>query len=171
MRSRPDLEEKLARKLVAEGLATEDVIEEARARQSITGQSLSRILLGMGAVSELAMARALSEVAQVPFIQLEHYLLDPKLAWSLPQQIAEEREIVPIKQAKLKVTLAVPDPMDVALFEELERILRCAVRIAVATPSAIRRAIADLYGSLSTSVEPSSPSETVPQRRGTDWIH
>lgn len=97
-------------------------------------------------LSELRRAEALSQRLGLPLVDPEDEWVDPVLAPLLPRAFAEGRQVLPLhRTADGHVVVAMANPEDPALLQELGFALHAPVRPVLALPSAIRRAVTRNY--------------------------
>ena len=128
-----------ARRITAEQLQT------ALARQRQIRQPLGRTLMALGYVTEVTMREALCAQMSVNFFDLDHISLDPALAKLINEKYALKRGVVPILRAEGILVVAVDDPADVMIVEDLQRLVRLRVEIVTSTVEKIQRAFTRLY--------------------------
>src|SRR5207237_622515 len=83
----------------------------------------------------------------VPYAKLETRLYDPKIVELLPREYIEANLVLPLFLVRETLTVAVAEPSNVFLIEELRNVTRRQVQIVAATPRDIRRMITGLPNS------------------------
>jgi general secretion pathway protein E len=98
-------------------------------------------------LNERTIMSTLAEHAHLPFVDLDPLKIDAKLAPQLLSRPFARRHTALITAAdERSVTVAVADPLDQTLVEDLTTHLRRTPRLVIATPSDIQRLITDFYG-------------------------
>ena len=92
---------------------------------------------GQDGEAERAMAERLAERYRLNFIQLENYPVDYSLVQSLPVDLMLRNKFVPLRRENGHMVIAVADPSDLMLLDELKAQLRVSLKVEVATWSAI----------------------------------
>jgi type II secretory ATPase GspE/PulE/Tfp pilus assembly ATPase PilB-like protein len=82
---------------------------------------------------------------QVNFFDLDQIALDPTLAKLVNEKYALKRRVVPILRAEGTLVVAVDDPTDVTIVEDLQQLARLRVEIVTSTAEKIQRALTRLY--------------------------
>src|SRR5262247_1415203 len=82
-------------------------------------------------------AVALAERYRLNFIQLEDFPVDYSLVQSLPVDLMLRNKFVPLRRENGHMVIAVADPSDLMLLDELKAQLRVSLKVEVATWSAI----------------------------------
>jgi general secretion pathway protein E len=98
-------------------------------------------------VNERTIMQALASHVGLPFLDLDPLKIDAKLAPKLlSRPFARRHGALVIGADDRTVTVAVADPLDLALIEALETHVRREPRLVVSTPGEIQRLITDFYG-------------------------
>src|SRR5207237_5012216 len=98
-------------------------------------------------LGERAIMQALAAHVGLPFVDLDPLKIDAKLAPQLlSRPFARRHGALVIGADDRTVTVAVADPLDLALVEALDAHVRRQPRLVVATPGEIQRLITDFYG-------------------------
>jgi type IV pilus assembly protein PilB len=87
--------------------------------------------------AELAAAERLAQRYRLNFIRLEDYPIDYALLQSLPVDLMVRHKFVPLRQEQGVTVIAMADPSDLPLLDELRLQLRTPIRVEVATRSAV----------------------------------
>jgi general secretion pathway protein E len=98
-------------------------------------------------LSERVVMQALAQHLGVPYVDLDPLKIDAKLAPQLlSRPFARRHGALVIAADDRMVTVAVADPLDHSLLEDLRMHVRREPRVVVSTPSDIQRLITDFYG-------------------------
>jgi len=139
------MERKLGELLVSDRIISQHDLESALRKQEENGASLGRILIDMGLASEWEMAAALGKQLNVPFITLSHYEIDPQILASIPTEIVRRYQIVPVDRTGDTLTVALSDPSNIFLLDELKILTKCNIIPVISFESDIREAISRYY--------------------------
>ncbi|MBE6411125.1 MAG: type II/IV secretion system protein [Opitutales bacterium] len=82
----------------------------------------------------------------VPFISLQNLSVDDEVKNLLTQDDARKYQVFPVAITSGQLELAVIDPMDMDVIDNLGHILKMPIDIRIATPSDIKNAIDEHYG-------------------------
>jgi type IV pilus assembly protein PilB len=128
--------------LVANGVISTEVLADALARQRDHQQQvlLGEVLVGMGACREEDITKALAEAYGLPFVRVNPRLADPKVVNMLPRDFLEQYNVLPLFKVRDVMTVAVGDPTNLFLIEEVACRAGCNVQ-AVVSPEADIRAM------------------------------
>ncbi|MGE0884658.1 MAG: GspE/PulE family protein [Blastocatellales bacterium] len=91
----------------------------------------------LNAISEREAAERLAQRYRLNFIQLENFPVDYSLVQSLPVDLMLRNKFVPLRRENGHMVLAMADPSDLMLLDELKAQLRIPLKVEVATGSAI----------------------------------
>ncbi|MEM1027088.1 MAG: GspE/PulE family protein [Planctomycetota bacterium] len=94
---------------------------------------LGEVLVEMGFVSEEQVMEALAEAYGVPFARVNPKLVDPKVVELVPREFLEKNKVLPLFCIENKLTVAMQEPANVFVSEEIERMTGKAVQIVATT--------------------------------------
>lgn len=125
----------LGQLLLAQGIVTPEQIEKALAEQNEKGHRklLGELLVEMGYCTENQIALALAQSYSVPYAQVNPKICDAKAIEILPREFLEEHIVLPLFKVYDVLTVAVSEPTNVFLIDEIERISGCKVQVVCAT--------------------------------------
>ena len=127
--------------LLEKKLISQTQLDEALEQQRNTGRKLGRVLVDLGLVSESDLHRCLAEYLQIPFVDLAHLSLDPKVVGLLPETHARRYRALVLKEDPNGFLVGMADPTDIFAFDELTRLLGKPIRLALAQEAALLRTI------------------------------
>lgn len=128
--------------LLERGQITEEQLVQARTVQGQTpGKSLTQILLTMNAASEAQILSALAETLNLAFENPERAAVDPNAFNLLQADYIRQRLVLPLRFDDGVLVLAVTDPNNVFLLDEVKRKLRREVKTVVTTAADITRIV------------------------------
>lgn len=130
----------LGQLLLGRGVITQEQIENALAEQKEKGHRklLGELFVEMNYCTENQIASALAEAYDVPYVQVSPKICDAKVLDILPREFLEEHIILPLFKVRDELTVAVSEPTNVFLIDEIARISGCKVRIVCATAKDIK---------------------------------
>ena len=120
----PQAAERLGDLLVSQGLITRDQLNHALHEQRTTHQRLGLILVKQGMIPELELTKVLARQYRMPAVDLSHFEADPRVLRLIPSDLAMKRMVLPLKREGRTLTVAVADPADQGLLEDLKFITR-----------------------------------------------
>jgi len=130
----------LGQLLLGRGVVTPEQIEKALAEQKAKGHRklLGELLVEMNYCTENQIASALAEAYDVPYAQVGPKICDAKVLETLPREFLEEHIVLPLFKVRDELTVAVSEPTNVFLIDEIEHISGCKVQIVCATTKDIK---------------------------------
>ncbi len=128
---------KIRRLLVDAGLVSESDWNIARDK----GGNVLEGLLSSGAVPEPQLLEVLARASGIPPLDLNQASPDPAALAALPQETCLEHSILPISKNGDLLTIAVSDPFDVLLIDDLKRRTGCQIRQVLSSPPALVKAL------------------------------
>ena len=155
------IRERVGSQLVEAQVVSSEDLARALAIQQHEGGRLGSILVRMGVLAESTLLEFLSQQYGVPTVELSTCSLDPDLLALFPITIIQQHLVVPIKQTASRLTLAMVDPTNASLLEELRFRTNLQITPMVASESDIRTTIRKAYGQ-----SPSGSSSTVSRTPG-----
>ena len=136
----------LGQVLIAQGVITQEQIEQAVEEQRDRGhkQLLGELLVELGMATEDQVIEALAEAYNFPYAKLTPRLADAKVVELLPRDFLEKHAVLPLFQVHNTLTLAMSEPSNVFLIEEIARLTGSTVQVVAAASTDIH-AILDQY--------------------------
>jgi type IV pilus assembly protein PilB len=130
----------LGQVLINHGVVTQDQIDEALERQKTVGHSklLGELLVELEFCTDDQICAALAEAYNVPYAPLTPKLCDPAVVELLPRDFLEEHIVLPLFKVHDTLTVALSEPSNVFMIEEIQRLSECNVRVVCATIKDIR---------------------------------
>jgi type IV pilus assembly protein PilB len=135
--------------LVAQGYLAEEQLATALAHQHKGGRSklLGEVLVELDYCTEDQIVECLATEYGVPYAKLDARLYDPRVIDVLPREYIENNLVLPLFVVRQTLSIAVPEPSNVFLIDEIRGLSGMDVQIVAATPKDIRRMITGLPNS------------------------
>lgn len=129
---------RLAESFVAQGIITEEQLKKALQRQLIMGGKIGTNLIELSFISEDQLAEALSMVFHVlPASENLFRNIPPDVINLIPKDLAVKQKIIPIKKEQKLLTVAMENPSNLAIIDELSFMTGCRISTVVASESRI----------------------------------
>ena len=138
-------EKRLGELLISKNIITDAQLEDALSEQDKSGIFLGEILVKKRYASEEEVTLALSEQLGFAYVDLERNKIEPGVAKLLPEAAARKFRAIPLFKSATALTVAMANPLDIKIAEEVERLVGMRVRPVFARPSQITRAIEEEY--------------------------
>ncbi|MBN2191074.1 MAG: type II secretion system ATPase GspE [Candidatus Aureabacteria bacterium] len=143
----------IANILMDVGLVDEGSVEKAKDHSVKTGKSFQEALVELGLCKEIDILKALAVQFGMEFIQLSDIDIPKDIIKLIPPETAKKYKIVPIKKKGDTITVALAEPTDADIFDNLSFILKCNIEGVVATKEEILAALDKYYGVTEETVD------------------
>lgn len=141
---------RLGELLIKEGLIDEKQLEKAISVQRQEGGRLGEIFVKSGIIKEGQMVAILAKQLNIPYFSLGTGMLKPAIDQGLenllPQDFAHKNSVLSLSRTLKSLTVAISDPLDLILIDNLRRITGCEINPVIATKTDINKAIDEFYG-------------------------
>jgi type IV pilus assembly protein PilB len=130
----------LGQLLLKLGALSEEQLQKALDYQHQTGNAmlLGEVLQKLDICTEEQIMQALATAYSVPFARISPKITDPRMIDVLPREFLEHHTVLPLFRIKNQLTLAVNEPANVFLLEEVGRLTNCDVLVVCATARDIK---------------------------------
>jgi type IV pilus assembly protein PilB len=140
--------------LVDLGYISDDQLELLLEEQSQrTGQLLGQVAQDMGLINDDQLAQALAEQLHLRVVTVTDLTIDPKVIAMVTEPMAQMYRIIPTEFDGNTLTVAMCDPQNLGVQDELRTFLGYNIRVVVATEPGILKALERYYGDSTESVE------------------
>ena len=136
---------KIGQLLVNSRIISEDQLNEAVGLQRREGGRLGANLIKLGYITEEKLVSFLSKQWGVPAVNLSDYRIDPSVLKLIPYEIARKYLIVPVARVGATLTIAMADPSNVFVIDDVKFMTGYNVEVVVAGESAVTYAISSYY--------------------------
>jgi type IV pilus assembly protein PilB len=136
---------KLGQLLVTGNIITEEQLREAVGLQRQEGGRLGTNLIKLGYLTEDKLVAFLSKQWGVPAINLSDYKIDPSVLKLVPLEIARKYLIIPVARVGATLTIAMADPSNVFVIDDVKFMTGYNVEVVVAGESSVLQAISTYY--------------------------
>jgi type IV pilus assembly protein PilB len=137
---------KLGEMLVDAGVLTETSLRAALNEQRRWGGTLGRQLVEMKLISESELVRVLSLQLNLPAVDLDHIEIPQAVLDLVPVEVAEDHNLVPFAQPMKFLDVAMADPTNLGVLDELRIRTQLNIRPHLAGPRMLERALGKFYG-------------------------
>ncbi len=131
--------------LLRENLVTREQLDKALKEQQQGGTRIGFSLVSAGAVSEAELTRLLSRQYRVPAVDLSDVEVDAKILQLVPADFAAKHLVLPLRRVGRTLTVAMVNPTDLSVVDDLKFITRFDVDAVVAGEYSLRMAIDKYY--------------------------
>ena len=131
--------------LVDQGVITPLELDEAIQRQRMTGDMLGRVLVSMGICTEQDIVEALGVQAGMERVDLTKFKIQDEVLSRVPADVAKFYNIIPVRDVDGVLVVAMANPLNIGMLDDLRLILGCDVRGAVSNDTDVSAAIKANY--------------------------
>ncbi len=106
-----------------------------------SGQSVIGLIKAKDLLDELSLSRAVAQAHQIEFINLSPDMVDPMVAHLITYELASRHTVIPVRKDGNQLVVAMANPLNLAVRDQLEMKTGFHVVAAAAVPSVIRQTI------------------------------
>ena len=132
--------------LIDEGVITSKQLEVGLREQKKSNDFICTTLVKLGFSSEEKIFHVLSRQLNVPYIKLKDRDIEPLIIQRVPAKFASHYKIMSIEFKDNILTIAMVDPLDIRVLDDLRLLLGLEVRGVLASELEIQEAIRKYYG-------------------------
>ncbi|MGI4718916.1 MAG: GspE/PulE family protein [Janthinobacterium lividum] len=136
---------RLGEVLIQQNLLSEEQLNQALADQKRTGRKLGRVFVESGFVTEEQISGALARQLNIPYINLKFYNINAELVRLLPETAARRFRALVLEDRRETMLVGVSDPTDLFAYDEIARLLKKGVELAVVNETEVLGAIDRIY--------------------------
>ncbi len=139
--------ERIGDLLVREGLITKDQLDKALQEQKQSGTRVGYNLVKLGFVQEIELTKTLARQYKMPAVDLSRFEVDPKVVRLIPGDLALKNLVLPLKREGRTLTVAMADPTNIAVIDDLKFITRYDIFPVIAGEFTLRNALEKVFES------------------------
>lgn len=136
------------------GLVSEEQINETLTNKS-NNQKLGDALLERGYITERQLIEVLEFQLGIPHVSLYQYPIDERVLGFVSKEMAQEQHIMPLRMQENELLVAMNDPMDYYVIDDLEISTGLGISPVIATRDDILYAINRYYFNNDDGIDPS----------------
>jgi len=140
---------RLGEMLIEAGLLNDEQIKQAIVDHKRTNMKLGQYLVREGFVSGSQVSDIISKQLKIKKYMPDDFPIDIDLSKSLPLELAQKFQAVPLRKANFLLTLAMTDPMDIKALDAIEVYTNMEVETVICTYQELNHLISSLYGTYS----------------------
>ena len=122
-------------------LISEDQLAYALEQQKRVDLKLGRILVDNGFVTEENISESLAKQLSIPYIDLKHFHFNPALVRLLPESQARQFHAIVLEDRNGMLLVGMADPTDLKATDEISRIVKSGIDVAVVTEGQLLESI------------------------------
>jgi type IV pilus assembly protein PilB len=140
------LTERLGELLIKRNYITPEQLKRALEEQKMKGGRLESNLIRLGYIKEDELLSFLSAQYRVPSVKISKMEVNPNVIKLVPSSLSKKYFILPINRVGPKLTLAMADPSNIVVIDEIKFMTGFNVEPVVASETEIIDAIKKYYG-------------------------
>jgi len=129
-----------------EGLISKEALDKALVEQKQSGYRVGYNLVKLGFINEVELTRMLARQFRMPAVDLSNFEVDPKIAKLIPAELAQRHLVLPLKREGRTLTVAMADPSDLGVIDDLKFITRYDIFPVIAGEYTLRNSVDKYYG-------------------------
>ncbi len=131
--------------LIQQNLLSPEQLEQALVEQKRTGRKLGRVFIDSGFVTEKQISEALARQLNIPFIDLSQFDVKSHEVQKLPEAQARRFRAVVLEDRGSTYFVGMADPSDLFAYDELVRLLKRDIELAVVQESMLLQVVDRTY--------------------------
>ena len=134
--------------LLAAGLIDEDTLSRAleiQRKENHPKTRIGKVLVDMGMTDDVNIAKTLASQLNIDFLHLGNLKIPSDVLNIIPASIATSSSIIPISKKGKKLVVAMANPLEQYVIDDLRFITQLDVEIAVSPESEVIKAIEKFY--------------------------
>lgn len=126
--------------LIEQGVISPLQLDEALQRQRLTGDMLGRVLVTMGHCDEQAIIEALGVQGGMDRVELTRLKIPENVIRRITPDVAKFYSVIPVREVDGVLVVAMADPLNLQILDDLRQITGMEVRGAVSNPKDVAAA-------------------------------
>ena len=122
---------KIGEILIENGLISQQQLDEALEEQKLTGEKVGDIMIKKGWLSKEAFEKHLAKQLGVSSFNISNYIIDSETLTYVPEDFARKYKLMPIFRVEGTLTVAMTDPTNVFIIDELQRLTKLIIEPAL----------------------------------------
>jgi len=131
--------------LVQQKLLSEEQLQFALGEQKRTGRKLGRVFVENAFVTEDQISGAIAKQLNIPYINLKFFNTNPVTVRLLPETQARRFRAIVLEDRRLSLLVGMADPTDLFAYDEIARVLKRSIELAVVNESELLATVDRTY--------------------------
>ncbi len=131
--------------LVQQKLLSEERLQFSLGEQQRTGRKLGRVFVENGLVTEDQISGALAKQLNIPYVNLKFYNVNPATVRRLSETQARRFRALVLEDRGTTLLIGMADPTDLFAYDEILRVVKQVIDLAVVNESELLQAIDRIY--------------------------
>jgi len=139
--------------MIGLGVITADQFKKASQEQKQKGERLEQAIVRLGYAKEELALQCLADYFNLPYVDLDTYLIDEKIVKIIPEEMARRHTLIPLFKIGNALTVAMTNPLNLLALDDVRNKVKTDVEIAISTDKKIKKAIEQHYGATAATLE------------------
>jgi len=139
--------------LIGLGVITADQLKRASQEQKQRGERLEQAIVRLSYAKEELTLQCLADYFNLPYVDLDTYLIDEKVVKIIPEEMARRHTLIPIFKIGDTLTVAMTNPLNLLALDEVRNKVKTDVEITISMEKKIKKAIEQHYGATAVTLE------------------
>ena len=136
-----DIQNKLARLLVEEGLVRAEIVEQAVKESASRNESLISYFVENKILNNEILVHAISHVLGIPYVNLENATIPQETLDLITLEIAERNMAVPVGEVQGRIAVAMLDATNIQAVDYLSTLVQRPLKVFMASQESIRHVL------------------------------
>lgn len=136
-----DIQNKLARLLVEEGLVRAEIVEQAVKESASRNESLISYFVENKILNNEILVHAISHVLGIPYVNLENATIPQETLDLITLEIAERNMAVPVGKVQGRIAVAMLDATNIQAVDYLSTLVQRPLKVFMASQESIRHVL------------------------------
>ena len=132
------LSSQIGESLLSSGLISEEQLQKAIEKQSVSNEFIGMCLVSLGYISEEELTKTLSQLYGVPLIELADLSIDPYTVELIPQSLAIKHGLIPLVKTDTSLQIAMFDPSNLMAVNEIKFVTGLDVEVVVTSHKSLK---------------------------------
>ncbi len=137
--------ERITALLLTEGHISRELLERAQRDAKQNGTTVTLALIRTGAIDETDLTKIIARTYRMPAVDLSKFEVDPRIIRLVPSELATRHSILPLKREGRTLTVAVADPTNQEILDDLKFITRYDIFPVLAGEATLRSVLEKAY--------------------------
>ena len=136
-----DIQDKLIKLLINEGLIEKSVIDDALKRATENNKPLFSLLSDEGLLDNELLVHGVAQVSGVPYVNLSNSVINQDILSLLPSDVAERFMAVPLAEVQNRLAVAMIDANNVQAVDYLSNRIQRPIKVFMASEESVRHVL------------------------------
>ncbi len=135
------LPERITELLLSEGFISREHLDRAQRDARTNGSTVTYALIKNGALDEVELTKVIARTYRMPAVDLAKFEVDSRILKLVPAELATKHLILPLKRDGRTLTVAIADPTNLEILDDLKFITRYDIFPVLAGEYTLREVI------------------------------